>query len=249
MAILIVALGSFDLMANVARITRLKKSPIPVSKIQKQKRRLDRDEAILKKLLEKGERLNELLLRRSSVPVIWEQESRILTGKVFRGTLLNSIISTNLSSPVLIRAHAGQGLPPKTRFSCQGVTQNKRVFTLCNKMVTTDKEIAIQAQVLNLDGTSGLLGEYDDAKEDMIVGAIISDFAQGMFSAAQTRFATPIGSLKDDSVKNQVLQGGVESARTTSDILLEEMKNKEPVVSVKAGEEVLVYFMEAINEH
>lgn len=247
LVILIVALGVFDLMAKEARITRLKKGPSQVAQTGQPRRRINQDDAILKKLLERSEKLNALLLSRSSIPVIWEQGARILTGKVFRGTLLNSIISTNLSSPVLVLAHPGQGLPPKTKFSCQGVTQNQRVFTLCNKMVTPEKEIPIQAQILNMDGTSGLLGEYDDGKEEMIAGAVISDFAQGVLSAAQSRIATPFGSMRDDSVKNQVLQGAIESGRTTSDILLEEMKTKEPVVSVNAGEDVLVYFMEAVN--
>jgi hypothetical protein len=247
LAILIIAMGAFDLKAATPRITRLKHGPV-INKVST-KPKGDNHEALLNKILENNQRLNSLLQSRSSVPVIWEQGAKILTGKVFRGTLLNSIVSTNLSSPVLVLAHGGQGLPPKTKFSCQGVTQNKRVFTLCNKMVTTDMEIAIQAQVLNMDGTSGLLGEYDDGKEDLIAGAVISDFAQGMLSAAQSRIGTPFGAVRDDSVKNQLLQGAIESGRTTSDILVEEMKNKEPVVTIDAGEEVLIYFMEAVNEN
>ena len=248
-AILLIAMGSFNLMALEARITRLKKGPELMSPIKNNtKRRENHDEEILKNLLERNAKINQLLQNRSTVPVIWEKGARILTGKVIRGTLLNSIISTNLASPVLILANPGQGLSPQTKFSCQGVTQNKRVLTLCNKMVNPEKEIPIQAQVLNRDGTSGLLGDYDDGKDEMIAGAIASDFAQGMLSAAQSRLSTPFGSIRDDSVKNQVLQGAIESGRTTSDILLEEMKTKEPVVSVQAGEEVLVYFMEAVNE-
>lgn len=247
--ILIIAMGSFNLMAQNARITRLKKGQQLVAPNKPTiKRRENRDEDILKNLLQRNAQISEILKNRSSVPVIWEKGGKILTGKVVRGTLLNSITSTNLASPVLVAAHPGQGLVPDTKFSCQGVTQNKRVFTLCNKMVTPEKELPIQAQILNRDGTSGLLGEYDDGKEEMIAGAVISDFAQGMLSAAQSRLSTPYGSIRDDSVKNQVLQGAIESGRTTSDILLEEMKTMEPVVSVQAGEEVLVYFMEAVNE-
>jgi hypothetical protein len=116
-------------------------------------------------------------------------------------------------------------------------------------MVTPDKEVAISAQILNMDGSSGLMGEYDDGKDDLIAGAVISDFAQGMLSAAQSRLAGPLGAVRDDSSKNQFLQGAIESGRTTSEILLEEMKTKEPVVTVEAGEEILIYFMEALNEN
>lgn len=246
-AILIIALGSFELNAKTAGIRRLKMNK-EVQKL-KPKERMDNHDELLAKILENNKKLNQLLKTRSTLPVIWEQGAKIFTGKVFRGVLLNSINSTNLGSPVLVSAMPGQGLPLKTKFSCSGVTLHNRVFTLCNKMVTADKEIQIQAQILNIDGTSGLLGQFDDGKEDLIAGAVISDFAQGILSAAQSRVSGPFGAVRDDSVKNQVLQGGIESGRTTSGILLEEMKTKEPIVSVNAGEEVLIYFMEAINEN
>ena len=247
LAILVIALGSFDLKAETPRITRLKSNTNAVIKPQAQRR--NQDAALIRQMLESNKKLMALLERRTGVPVIWEQGAKILTGKVVRGTLLNSIVSTNLSSPILVLAHPGQGLPPKTKFSCSGMTQNKRVLTLCSKMVTQDKEIPIVAQILNLDGTSGLLGEYDDGKEELIMGAIASDFAQGMLSAAQTKLASPFGAIREDSLKNQLMQGGIQSGRTTSDILLEEAKTTEPIVTVNAGEEVLVYFMEAVNEN
>ncbi|PIP96079.1 MAG: hypothetical protein COV37_16355 [Bdellovibrio sp. CG11_big_fil_rev_8_21_14_0_20_39_38] len=250
LAIILIVLGFSDLKAQDFRITRLEKKKVEAkSQPSKQTSGRKEDEELLSKIFENNQRINELLEKRTNIPVIWEQGSTILTGAVFRGTLLNSINSTNLGSPVLVKAHEGQGLAPKTKFSCQGVTQNKRVFTLCNKMITPEKETIIQAQILNRDGTSGLIGIYDDAKEDLIAGAVISDFAQGMLSAAQTRIAGPFGSIRDDSVKNQVLQGLVESGRTTSDILLEDMKTKEPIVTIEAEEEVLIYFMEAVHEN
>lgn len=246
MALFIIAWVCFALEAATPRIKRLGALKPQVKQAYPARR--DNHDKILETLLENNRRLDSLLSRRSGTPVIWEQQAKILTGKVFRGTLLNSINSTNLTSPVLVLATEGQGLPPKTKFSCQGVTQNKRVLTLCNKMVTPIREITIQAQILNMDGSSGLVGEYDDGKDQLIAGAVISDFAQGMLSAAQTRIAGPLGAVRDDSIKNQLLQGAVESGRTTSEILLEEMKTAEPVVTVEAGEEVLIYFMEAVNE-
>ena len=69
-----------------------------------------------------------------------------------------------------------------------------------------------------------------------------------MLSGAQSRIGTSFGAIRDDSVKHQVLQGLIESGRTTTDTLLDEMKTAQPVVTIEAGEEVLVYFMEAVNE-
>lgn len=244
-AILLIALGSFVLNAQTPRISRMNKE---VKQPYQTAQRRDNHDVLLNKILESNKRINSLLKSRSGTPVIWEQKAKILTGKVFRGTLLNSIVSTNLSSPVLVMAHPNQGLPHKTRFSCQGTTQNKRVLTVCNKMVTTEKEIPIAAQLLNVDGSSGLEGVYDDSKDKFITGAVLSSFAQGMLSGAQSRIGTSFGAIRDDSVKNQVLQGLIESGRTTTDSLLDEMKTAQPVVTIEAGEEVLVYFMEAVNE-
>lgn len=247
LAVLVIVVGLLTFENHsIAQITRLpKKGAHKASKPQVNRRN---DDDLIQKIFENNKKVNALLEQRSSVPVIWENNSKILTGKVFRGALLNSINSTNINSPVLVGAYPNQGLPYKTMFACQATTQNKRVFTLCNKMVTPEKEITIAAQILNIDGTSGLLGEYNDGKEDLIMGAVASDFSQGVLSAAQSRIVGPLGGITDSSAKNQVFQGLIESGKTTSGILLEEMKTMQPIVTVNAGEEVLIYFMEASYE-
>jgi hypothetical protein len=247
LTIILIVLGSFDLKAATPRLTKLKKAEI--NKVSKTKNRRENNEKALQTLLENSKKLNQLLQQRSAIPVIWNQTDKILTGKVYRGTLLNSINSTNLSSPVLVRAHEGQGIIPKSKFACQAATQNKRIATVCHKLITPEREINISAQLLNLDGTSGLIGEYEDESGELIGAAVANNFAQGILSAAQSRIATPFGAMRDDSVKNQLLQGAIESGRTTTDILVNEMRQVEPVITIEAGTEVLVYFMEAVNEN
>lgn len=243
--VVVIATTGALLCSNVEAVGISRLNNTAVTK-PKSKRR--NDDAILKRLLQNNQKLTELLQQRSAEPVIWNRRAKILTGKTFKGITLNAINSTNLSSPILVQALPNQGLPYPTKFACQGVTQNKRVFTLCNLMISDEKETPISAQVLNIDGSSGLEGEYDDAKEALIAGAVASEFAAGMMSAAQARISGPLGGITDSTLSNQLLQGAVNSGRTTSEILLEEMKTKEPIVSVDAGIEVLIYFMEAPNE-
>lgn len=249
LTIILIVMGSFtqntELWAKEPRITMLKKKEL--KKTVSIKRRTKND--LLENLIQNNKKLNELLKARTTLPVIWEGQKQILTGKTYRGTLLNTIVSTNQASPVLVRAHLNQGLPYNSKFSCQAITQNKRVFCICNKLITSDKEIQISAQLLNIDGSSGLQGIYEDGKEDLITGAVISDFSQGMLSAAQNRVTTPFGTIQDGSLKNQLLQGAINSAGTTSEILLEEMKSTIPIVTIEAGTEILIYFMEAFNEN
>ena len=207
-----------------------------------------REQAILKRILANNKRVNELLKFKKSEPmVIWDGNKIILTGKTFRGVLLNSIVSTNLSSPVLVRADGEQGLPVGTKFSCFGVTKNRRVLTLCNKMVTKEREVEVSAQILNVDGTAGLLGNYDDGKEDLIAGAVISDFSKGVLSASSDHVDSALGAYPKANLKNQILSGLISSAKTTSEILLDESRQKEPIVTVNAGKKVLIYFMEGLS--
>ncbi|MAZ48948.1 MAG: hypothetical protein CME65_10310 [Halobacteriovoraceae bacterium] len=249
LTILLIVLGICNLCSDVfaqeARISRLKTKKKKTKVVYKRRKRDDS----LSKLIENNKKLNALLNAKTSLPVIWEGEKQVLTGKTYRGTLLNTIVSTNQATPVLVRAHLNQGLPYNSKFSCQAMTQNKRVFCLCNKLITTKKEIPIQAQLLNVDGSSGLEGIYEDGKEELIAGAVLSDFSQGMLSAAQNRIATPFGAIQDTTLKNQLLQGVINSANTTSEVLLDEMKQTVPVITIEAGTEVLIYFMEAINEN
>ena len=235
------------LFAGEARITRLKKTKV-IKTTANNGSKSRRENDILKKMYEQNKKINALLKRKSEVPYIWEGRSKILTGRAFKGTLLNSINSTNLSSPVLVKAHPNQGLDIGSKFACFGTTAHKRVQVICNKLVSNSGERRINALILNMDGSSGLVGEYDDGKEDLITGAVISDFTQGVLSASKSRVVTGIGELEDVSVKNKVFQGLINSGQTTSEILLEDMKNKEPVVTVEAGTQVLIYFQEAINE-
>jgi len=249
LTITLIALGFCNLFSNAfaqeARISRLKTKQKTAKVAYKRRKRDDS----LSTLIENNKKLNALLNAKTALPVIWEGQGQILTGKTYRGTLLNTIVSTNQATPVLVHAHLNQGLPYNSKFSCQAMTQNKRVFCLCNKLITTDKEIPIQAQLLNLDGSSGLEGIYEDGKEELIAGAVLSDFSQGILSAAQNRVATPFGSIQDTTLNNQILQGAINSANTTSEILLDEMKQTVPIVTIEAGVEVLIYFMEAINEN
>ncbi len=211
--------------------------------------RKNRNFELLKRIERNNQKLKTLLKNKTNTPLIWEGNKKILTGKAFRGRLLNSVVSTNLESPVLVEAYANQGLPFGTKFGCKGTTKHKRVITFCNKLITKSKETAISVQILNMDGSAGLLGTYDDGKEDLIAGALASEMAQGVLSIAQSKIQTPYGLEIKNNIKNQLMQGLINSSKTTSEILIEDMKTKEPIVVINAGKEVLIYFMEALNDY
>jgi len=246
LAIILIVWASSPLKAQNARISRLDDTnELKADALEKQNQALQR----MLKRRQKSDQLIRKTQRKPIKPYIWESKEKISTGKVYRGILLNSIVSTNLASPVLVRAHPDQGLPVGTKFACRGVSQNKRIQTQCDTMITAESEFRISAQVLNTDGSAGLVGEVEDGKEDMLLGALASNFSQGMLSAAQDRVNSPYGSRLDSNFRNQTMQGLIQTGGSASDLFLDEMQRVTPVVTVPAGEEVLIYFKEAVDEY
>jgi hypothetical protein len=115
-------------------------------------------------------------------------------------------------------------------------------------MITPSKEVEVKVQVLNMDGTAGLRGEYNDGKDSYIAGAIVSEFARGVISASKDKVVLPLGSIDSDSERNKVLEGLANSMSTTTDLITDSMKSQEPKVFIEAGKPVLIFFMEGLND-
>lgn len=239
--ILISFKASATLINTVNKKPEVKANPVSKNKFS--------DSVALRKLAEQNEALLKLLKARSNqdAPLIWDGTKKIETTKVIRGVLLNSVVSTNLESPLLVQSLDDSILPTGTKFRCSGVTKNKRVLTVCDRMITPTKEVEVKVQVLNIDGTAGLRGEYNDGKDSYIAGAVISEFAKGVISASKDKVVLPLGSIDSDSEKNKVLEGLANSMSTTTDLITDSMKSQEPKVFIEAGKPVLIFFMEGLN--
>jgi hypothetical protein len=109
--------------------------------------------------------------------------------------------------------------------------------------------VRVSTQILNVDGSSGIIGEFDDGKEDLMVGVVASSIAEGVFAAAQDRVGGGLGSFTDNNLKNQALGGLIEGSKGASEILLDEYKTHEPVVAINSGTKVLIYFLEGLNDY
>jgi hypothetical protein len=206
------------------------------------------DSALLR-LEEQNRRINNALGIHQQKPAIWDFTNQydLKTGSVFRGILLNSIVSTNLESPILVQITAGQELPAGTKFSCIGVTKYKRVVAACNRLIIPDedREFEVQVSLLNLDGSSGLKADYYyTGKEEFVAASIATSFARGMIELQTERLATPLGELTANTSKNRILNGALGATDEVNSLMKSEMQNKEPKVYVKSGKEILVYFHE-----
>lgn len=215
-------------------------------------RRIYNDKALLR-LEEQNRKINEALGLHQQKPAIWDFTSNydFKTGTVFRGVLLNSIVSTNLESPLLVQVNENQGLPKGSKFSCVGVTKYKRVVAACNRLIIPDedKEFEVQVSLLNSDGSNGLKANYYyTGKEEFVAATVATSFARGMIELQTERLSTPLGELTANTSKNRLLNGALGATDEINNLMKSEMQNKEPKVYVEAGKEVLVYFHERFKQ-
>jgi hypothetical protein len=204
---------------------------------------------VLNQIQKHGEKTNELLGKYQNKGGVWDftNEFNFKTGTVIRGHLLNSVVSTNLESPLLVEVDSNGILPDKSLFSCKGVTKYKRVMAACNKLIMTDKdeEYEVQVGLLNIDGSSGLFAdEVYTGKEEYIAATIATAFSKGLIELKMERLASPLGELTANTAKNRVTNGLLNSLDQTNNIMKDEMQTKEPKVYIKAGRPVLIYFFE-----
>lgn len=225
-----------EVSKNVDNSVKKKKSQTPESDV-------------LKKLEQQAEKTNQLLGRFQNKSAVWDftNEFDFKTGTVIRGILLNSVVSTNLESPLLVEVSSNEILPLKTLLSCKGVTKYKRVMAACDRLILPDKdeEYKVQVGLLNLDGSSGLKAdEVYTGKEEYVAATIATAFSKGLIELKTERLASPLGELTANTAKNRVMNGLLNSLDETSDIMKNEMQSKEPKVFIKSGKPVLIYFYE-----
>lgn len=226
---------------------RLKVAPIRQAKTTQL--RVDPTDKALLRLEEQNRKINEALGIHQQKPAIWDFTNNydFKTGTVFKGILLNSIVSTNLESPLLVQVKENQGLPSGSKFSCIGVTKYKRVVAACNRLIIPDedREFEVQVSLLNPDGSSGLKANYYyTGKEEFVAATVATSFARGMIELQTERLSTPLGELTTNTSKNRLLNGALGATDEINNLMKSEMQNKEPKVYVEAGKEVLVYFHE-----
>jgi len=96
LAILVIVLGFFApklaQSETPARITRTKAQVKIEKKVTHHKK--NDDAKILKQMMANNKLVNEILKSQSSLPTIWEGDHKVLTGKTYKGILLNSIVSS-----------------------------------------------------------------------------------------------------------------------------------------------------------
>lgn len=168
---------------------------------------------------------------------------KISAGTIFKGTLLNPIVSSNLESPVSVKVTPNKTLKDGGTFLCKGARADRRVYIACDRLMVNNYEYkGLTSSLLNLDGSNGIKGKYWSGEEQYIAGIAATSFASGVIASSQETFTTPYGEQTINNSKNRLYGGLASTANEVTQIMADKLEKSNGIVSIKAGTEVLIYF-------
>lgn len=166
----------------------------------------------------------------------------VLSGSTLKGIILNSIVSSNMESPILVQiTESNCDIPVGFKLLCGGSTRGKRVVAGCSKLITNSDEFLINAILLNVDGTAGLTGEVFTGKEELVLGALVGGGLSAALDVSRDRVSTATGELATNSQRNKIITGAMGGLDEAVGIMGDDAKNKETKISIEAGSEVLIF--------
>ena len=198
--------------------------------------------------------VEEYLKKEEQKPAIFDFTARydVKTGTVIKGRLLNSVVSTNLDSPVIVELLPNKFFPDGTKVICKANTKHSRIHTRCTKLIPPEvwaDEYDLVASILNLDGSSGIKpDEISNEEEKYVVGEIVKQGIKSATTWGQALQETAIGDMPESNAKNKLLNGIGGAIDASSDISTRKMQTLESKALAIAGKEIFVYFEERFKK-
>ena len=190
----------------------------------------------LDQLVKQNKQIAELLRRKLSKPNIYDLTAsyNLPTGTILRGKTLNSVLSTNLATPLKVRITSG---PLKNAtLNCMGVVLSKRIHTTCPSLIIGGLEHKSAITLLNLDGSAGLIGRYHAGAEKALASTSASSILQGL---------TNLGS---STLKGNLIDSGKSVLNSATELIGEEQTKSGGIVMLPSGTQVLLYFNQGLKK-
>ena len=256
MKILVTIFLSFSVSASSSRVSfmsensrygrkvreKLKTDKVALNSSSTSKKRVHSSIGKVISLEKENSRLKRLVSFRLTIPDIIDNSFSILTGDMFKGTLEQNVLSTNLASPVNVKLGESTVFPSGARIICKGSTYLKRVSVVCHTLITNGVEYSIDANILEADGSFGLKGKYYTGKEEYIAGILATEVSKGALALSLQRQTTINGDVIKNSPTNALVGGAISAGNAVSEMMTDEMKSKEPKVFIRRGKNVILYF-------
>lgn len=196
-------------------------------KIQELERKLEAYRYVNKMQLRDPIVMNEVLV----------EEASLVAGKTTQ-----AIYATNTQSRVIISNIKGSMIPANSKIICEVYAKYKRICGSCNRAIINGTGYDIDATLNNKDGSNCAVGEISDDKEKYMTGIFLSEMAQGALAISQSSLPTITGNAIENSARNKISQGLINTGNEATDILKEEYKTAEPIVSLPQFSNVIIQF-------
>lgn len=241
---LLFLLSSF-VMANELTYKEIRNQMNPKKRSFKKKKTVDYKSELeeTKKKLESYRYIEKL---RTNRPFILK-ESVIEEAKLIGAKTLMSIRASNLPSKVILSNLEGVNLPVESKIICSVIAKTKRICGACDRIIINGIGYDIQARLHNIDGSHCAIGELSDDGELYLTGIALSELSKGALSVSQSSIPTVGGNLVQENVKNKLIQGGINVGDEATDIFREKMRTTEPIVFLKRGKRVSIFFEKGLS--
>ena len=199
----------------------------------------------LQKIEESKEKMKKLLEEMDSSPLVVEN-ALIRAGNIQKGRLINSIDTAQSGSPVIIEFNNSSRLAG-SKLLCTAKRVKKRADLKCQTLSTPNKDIQINAKILELDGSLGLVGSYSSGNIGSSIIEGIKAFGRGVLGYSKTRVSSDRGKVIDSSIQNQTIDGLGNVLDSGADDYLKNNIDNSESVKVSGGRDVLIYFNREVN--
>ena len=191
-----------------------------------------RNKSALSRLSNQNKRIEQLLLKRNNRPNFYDNTTSfgLSVGTTIQAHLLNSIISDNLDSPILIEVSNDAVFPIGTRFSCSGRQRKIRVYVACKLIILEGREYPLEAKVLNLDGSAGLKGKIFTGNDQRVASTLSTSIIKELANRLNNRQLKVIPS----EISQIIDENSADS--------------QESIVQIEAHDRVLVYLTKGFRQ-
>ena len=211
------------------------------SKTSFQKRKKKNKNPLDKKLnalLKKDQEITEILEKYEKSPIIKKQTQKVAALSRYKGTLLNSVIATDVK-PAKFIVRIDSGPLKKAELRCLGHSFQQRVPSRCDLLVLKNVSYDVDVEIWDLDGAEGMIADkYYSGEEKEFLSASFASFFQGVTELGQSKVKNPRGKDFLSSLKAIPRNAGKKISDSGG--------HKVSLSFVNSGKRVIVFFNQKI---
>lgn len=243
-----VCAGFFE-MPEASRYQYQTKPKVKKQKVQRVATRQSALDRHAQSLLEKDQRILELLERQEKRVIVKKRDEKIMALTRVRGILLNSVLAMNVKpSKFIVRITGDHPELAGAELRCLGYSFEKRIPSQCDLMVLDDREYQVDIDIWDVDGAEGIIADYFySGEEKTFLTSSFASFLGATFEVAKGGISSPFGNVSQNTAKNKIMDGLSKIASNAKDKIIESGEQNLTISYVNSGKEVLVFFNKTIN--